>query len=131
MSASSEPVASESDRPATSTSRRNVNMPLCIVAFVALSALGYVLVSTVYRSHVAAIHSLVSVGMPRADVVARLGEPDRVSYPGQPLDPPHVSGFVPSATNENVVYTYHWRGNFVYVFINKDDDVSVYYVCQP
>jgi hypothetical protein len=103
-----------------------------MIAVVAASCLAmWVLVFLLYRVHVAEIHNLVAVGMSRADIVARLGNPDRVSPAGQPLDPPHVSGFVPGAINENVVYTYYWRGCFVYVFIDKEDRVLTYYVCQP
>jgi hypothetical protein len=102
-----------------------------ILAIVALAAvIGHMLFLTIRIAQLQ-LHDRITVGMTREDVVNRLGMPQRTSRCGEQLDPPHVSGFVPSLANQNVVYTYYWRLEFVYVFFDKDDCVQAYYVCNP
>ncbi len=87
-------------------------------------------VFVLYRLWVLDIHNQIGAGMTIQDVTTRLGEPDRITKPGNPLDPPHVSGFTPDTENTNVVYTYFLRGVIVYVFFDEQDRVAVYYVCR-
>ena len=68
------------------------------------------------------------VGMTVEDVVEQFGEPARQSEAGEPLDPPHVSGFVPHRTDYAYVYTYDALFAFVYVLFDAQDHVMVYYV---
>jgi hypothetical protein len=77
------------------------------------------------------LHDRITIGMTSEDVAKRLGSPQRITRAGEALDPPHVSGFTPALENHNMVHTYYWRFEFVYVFFDKDNRVEAYYVCRP
>jgi len=73
----------------------------------------------------------VGVGMHSDDVRERLGQPSRVTMKGEALDPPHVSGFTPSARVRNEVWLYIKYRYLIYVYIDEDNLVQVVYVCGP
>ena len=77
------------------------------------------------------VKSQIYVGMPLYELTDLYGAPSRVTLKGQPLDPPHVSGFTPTTVVSNRAYTYFYYRLIIYVLIDSNDKVEAVFVCEP
>ena len=83
-----------------------------------------------YQVHQLSVHNKIAVGMPKVDVITRLGQPHRRIDPREARFAPAVSGFKPHRPNTNGVFVYTWAAQVVYVYFDSHDRVAVYYVCK-
>ena len=82
-----------------------------------------------YETSINSIAVDVSVGMSNNDVQRRFGKPYAIVAHGNPLVPPHSSGFVPDIDGWQYSYTYWKYGRVVYIFFDDGDRVMAVYVC--
>ena len=83
------------------------------------------------RMIVNGIERQIQVGMSEAELIESVGPPQRTTLPGQPVDPPHVSGWVPPSTKTETILAYFMYRLIIYVYLNPAGEVTQVFVRSP